>query len=568
MADITTTINSTTIQTVFGDGVAQAQLAAHVALTAGAHGISAYGATLVDDADAAAARNTLGLGTAATTAATDYATAAQGLLADSAVQGKASLTNVGRLTRVTAAGTIGEALVAEDGAGNVTGLLSAAASSSAGGSLKSNNGTTCISWGAGGGANASTADGLAVGGALTVAASATITGTLTAIAAATQDAVRLQGRAGGTGSWVASITPTTLTASRTITIPNLDGTLALTGATQAVSFGTLSSTAITSTGGVAVGGALSGATTGSFSDTISITGASAFLSWTAGTGRISALTTLSYRAGAASTHEFQVGGVTIATLSATLLNIANSAAITANRATFAGTDATTVPANQVTMGGGVVRAAGAVNCVGLTSTGGVAVGGALTGATTGGFSGAVSVGGDLTVSRSANGLVFADLVNASTGTSALTAYRSRNDASAEVVVTMAGSAFSGNRFGVPRANTAFVGCTTAHVLNIGTAGAAAVVFGTADVARMTIAATGEISATSTTASTSTTTGALTVAGGVGIAGRCAVNNMSLVDGITAPATQAGHAILYVDSADGDLKIKFGDGTVKTIVTDT
>ncbi len=40
-----------------------------------AHGISAYGATLVDDADAATARSTLGLGTAATTAATDYATA-------------------------------------------------------------------------------------------------------------------------------------------------------------------------------------------------------------------------------------------------------------------------------------------------------------------------------------------------------------------------------------------------------------------------------------------------------------------------------------------------------------
>jgi len=48
--------------------------------------ISAFGATLIDDADAATARTTLGLGTAATTNSTAYATAAQGALADSALQ--------------------------------------------------------------------------------------------------------------------------------------------------------------------------------------------------------------------------------------------------------------------------------------------------------------------------------------------------------------------------------------------------------------------------------------------------------------------------------------------------
>lgn len=44
--------------------------------------------------------------------------------------------------------------------------------------------------------------------------------------------------------------------------------------------------------------------------------------------------------------------------------------------------------------------------------------------------------------------------------------------------------------------------------------------------------------------------------------------LGLTDGMTAPSTIAGFAQLYVDTADGDLKVKFGDGTVKTIVVDT
>lgn len=40
------------------------------------------------------------------------------------------------------------------------------------------------------------------------------------------------------------------------------------------------------------------------------------------------------------------------------------------------------------------------------------------------------------------------------------------------------------------------------------------------------------------------------------------------DGVAAPSTISGVASVYVDIADGDLKCKFGDGTVKTIVTDT
>lgn len=42
--------------------------------------------------------------------------------------------------------------------------------------------------------------------------------------------------------------------------------------------------------------------------------------------------------------------------------------------------------------------------------------------------------------------------------------------------------------------------------------------------------------------------------------------LGMFDGISTPATVASRAQLYVDSADGDFKIKFGDGTIKTIAT--
>jgi hypothetical protein len=44
--------------------------------------------------------------------------------------------------------------------------------------------------------------------------------------------------------------------------------------------------------------------------------------------------------------------------------------------------------------------------------------------------------------------------------------------------------------------------------------------------------------------------------------------IGLTDGVSEPGAVSGLARIYVDSADGDLKIKFGDGTVKTIVTDS
>lgn len=48
----------------------------------------------------------------------------------------------------------------------------------------------------------------------------------------------------------------------------------------------------------------------------------------------------------------------------------------------------------------------------------------------------------------------------------------------------------------------------------------------------------------------------------------AMQYLDITDGVTAPASAAGRARIYVDTADGDLKVIFGDGTVKTIVVDT
>lgn len=47
-----------------------------------------------------------------------------------------------------------------------------------------------------------------------------------------------------------------------------------------------------------------------------------------------------------------------------------------------------------------------------------------------------------------------------------------------------------------------------------------------------------------------------------------VDYLVLRDGVTAPTAVPGLAIQYVDIADGDLKVVFGDGTRKTITVDT
>ena len=58
-----------------------------------------------------------------------------------------------------------------------------------------------------------------------------------------------------------------------------------------------------------------------------------------------------------------------------------------------------------------------------------------------------------------------------------------------------------------------------------------------------------------------------ISNAVNLANKTPKDMLELTDGVTAPATAGGRAIIYVDSTDGDLKIKFSDGTVKTIITD-
>lgn len=65
----------------------------------------------------------------------------------------------------------------------------------------------------------------------------TITGEIRAEAAATQDAVVLAGRAGGSSSYAVTLRPTTLTGNRTLTLPDESGTLLHSGTPVTVAQG-------------------------------------------------------------------------------------------------------------------------------------------------------------------------------------------------------------------------------------------------------------------------------------------------------------------------------------------
>ena len=86
---------------------------------------------------------------------------------------------------------------------------------------------------------------LSVGPVTNQTANFEVAGTIKTSAANTQDAIILSGRAGGTSSYAVTFTPTTLTANRTITLPNTTGTLITTGDSGTVSATMLANTTVT-----------------------------------------------------------------------------------------------------------------------------------------------------------------------------------------------------------------------------------------------------------------------------------------------------------------------------------
>ncbi len=48
----------------------------------------------------------------------------------------------------------------------------------------------------------------------------------------------------------------------------------------------------------------------------------------------------------------------------------------------------------------------------------------------------------------------------------------------------------------------------------------------------------------------------------------ALGGLAITDGVTAPSAVSGYAVIYVDTSDGDLKVKFADGVTKTLAVDT
>lgn len=103
-------------------------------------------------------------------------------------------------------------------------------------------------------------------------------------AASTQDAVVLAGRAGGTGSFAVTLTPTTLSANRTLTLPDASGTILQSGTAVTVAQGGTGLTTLTAYGLLAAGTTSTGnlqqvSGTGTSGQILTSNGAGALPTW-------------------------------------------------------------------------------------------------------------------------------------------------------------------------------------------------------------------------------------------------------------------------------------------------
>jgi len=162
-------------------------------------------------------------------------------------------------------------------------------------------------------------------------------GSIKALAAATQDAVQLSGRAGGTSSYTTTLTPGTLTANNTLTLPTSTGTLITTAnvtqsiagpttfstSTGALNFGTSQTTGTWTAGGTAQTGTM---TLGQSTDTqtvniatgVAATGKTKTINFgTAGaSGSITNITYGSATAGSTTTHAWNANGNAVMSIDA------------------------------------------------------------------------------------------------------------------------------------------------------------------------------------------------------------------------------------------------------------